>query len=341
MPAMDAPDPAAADRLIATPADAGMRLDAFVALRLPAISRSRAQRLIRDGYVRIDGRTAKSSTLIDAGAHVDVTVPPVAAAEPEAEPLPLSIVFDDDDLVVIDKPAGMVVHPGAGHASGTLVNALLHHVRGLSGIGGVERPGIVHRLDRGTSGLMVIAKHDRAHRDLALQFQRRTVTKEYVALVWGGPQAGLEMTQPIGRDPRHRQRMSTTARYARAAVTTVLTTSRYGEVTLVRLVIGTGRTHQIRVHLSSNGFPIVGDPLYGGVRKHVPAALGAVTRLARPFLHAARLTFTQPSTGEPLMFESPLAPDLQGVLDTLERAAGREASFDRDEHRGTRDKASD
>jgi len=213
------------------------------------------------------------------------------------------------------------VHPDAGHAAGTLVNALLHHVRGLSGIGGTERPGIVHRLDRGTSGVMVVAKHDRAHRDLSVQFRDRHVQKEYVVLVWGEPPVGLEMTASIGRDPANRQRMSTRAPRGRSASTTVVRVEPLGGVSLVRVSIGTGRTHQIRVHLSEAGFPVVGDRLYGGVRRGVPARLSAVARLDRPFLHAARLAFRHPGTGAPARFEAPLPPGLDGVLGAIRRAA--------------------
>jgi 23S rRNA pseudouridine1911/1915/1917 synthase len=222
---------------------------------------------------------------------------------------------------VIDKPAGMVVHPAAGHASGTLVNALLHHVRGLSGIGGAERPGVVHRLDRGTSGVMVVAKHDRAHRALSQQFHDRDVVKEYVALVWGTARAGRTFEGPIGRDPKHRQKMSTRARRARPALTRVIEVEALRGVSLVHVSIGTGRTHQIRVHLSEAGHPIVGDALYGGVRRRVPAALAAAGRLDRPFLHASRLTFAHPSSGAPMTFEAPLPPDLLAVVDTLRRRA--------------------
>jgi 23S rRNA pseudouridine1911/1915/1917 synthase len=232
--------------------------------------------------------------------------------------LPLRIVFEDPDLVVLDKPPGMVVHPGAGHASGTLVNALLHHVKDLSGIGGELRPGIVHRLDRGTSGVMVVAKHDRAHQELSRQFKEREVEKEYIALVWGVVHAGRRIDAPIGRDPEHRQKMSTRARRARSAVTRVTFARHLQGVTLVKVAIATGRTHQIRVHLSAIGHPIVGDPVYGGVHRRVAANLRAVQRLERPFLHAARLTFTHPGDGRRVDFDSPLAPDLQGVLEDIQ-----------------------
>src|SRR6185436_1138642 len=214
---------------------------------------------------------------------------------PKPEALPLPILYQDKDLIDVDKPAGMVVHPAAGHASGTLVNALLHHIDDLSGIGGEKRPGIVHRLDRGTSGLMVVAKHDTAHEELARQFRDREVEKEYDALVWGEVQAGRRIDSPIGRDPGNRKKMSARARRSREAVTRIVRAEHlHPSVTLARVAIHTGRTHQIRVHLSAIGHPIVGDPLYGGVHRRVAADVRAVMRLERPFLHAARLGFTHP-----------------------------------------------
>jgi 23S rRNA pseudouridine1911/1915/1917 synthase len=233
------------------------------------------------------------------------------------------VLYDDADIVVVNKPAGMVVHPAAGHQAGTLVNALLHHVKGLSGVGGQERPGIVHRLDRGTSGLMVIAKHDQAHRALSTQFESRTVAKEYLALVWGRPTAGQTFVRAIGRDPKLRQRMSTRARHGRPAETRVIDVEPLGLMSLVRVGIATGRTHQIRVHLSEAGHPVVGDRLYGGVRR-LPASVAAARHLERPFLHATRLEIDHPATGERKAFEAPLPGDLTSVLETLRRAtAGR------------------
>jgi 23S rRNA pseudouridine1911/1915/1917 synthase len=246
-----------------------------------------------------------------------VEIPEPAQASPEPEELPLRIIFQDPDVVVLDKPAGMVVHPAAGHTGGTLVNALLHHVKDLSGVGGELRPGIVHRLDRGTSGVMVVAKHDRAHQELSRQFSDREVEKEYIALVWGVVQAGRRIDAPIGRDPEHRQKMSTRARRARSAVTRVTYSHHLKGVSLLNVAIATGRTHQIRVHLSAIGHPIVGDATYGGVHRRVAANLRAIMRLERPFLHAARLAFTHPGDGRRVDFESPLPPDLQSVLDEI------------------------
>ena len=212
----------------------------------------------------------------------------------------------------------MVVHPAAGHDSGTLVNALLHHVTDLSGIGGELRPGIVHRLDKGTSGVMVVAKHDASHDALASQFHDREVEKEYVALVWGLVQAGRRIDLPIGRDPGDRQKMSARARRARSAVTRITHARHFRGVTLCHVAIATGRTHQIRVHLSAIGHPIVGDATYGGVRSRVPADLRPLLTLERPFLHAFRLAFTHPGDQRRLQFEAPLPEDLQLVLDQIE-----------------------
>ena len=250
---------------------------------------------------------------------IDVDVPAPRSAVPRAEALPLTILYEDDDLVVVDKPAGMVVHPAAGHAAGTLVNALLHHVNGLSGIGGEARPGIVHRLDRGTSGVMVVAKHDRAHRELARQFHDREVGKEYVALVWGTPRAGQVLDAAIGRDPRHRRRMSSRSRRAKPATSRIVSVEPHRGVSLVRVTIGTGRTHQIRVHLSEAGHAVVGDSVYGSAPRKLPAPLSALAGVDRPFLHAARLTFTHPATGRSMTFEAPLPADLQSRLDALAR----------------------
>jgi 23S rRNA pseudouridine1911/1915/1917 synthase len=296
----------------------GVRLDRFLASVVADRSRSQIQRLIKDQSVRVAGQVAKSNQPVKAGQIVVLDVPEPVDAEPQAEALPLPILYQDHDVIVVDKPAGMVVHPAAGHSSGTLVNALLHHVTDLSGIGGEKRPGIVHRLDRGTSGLMVIAKNDAAHEELARQFHDREVEKEYVALVWGVVQAGRRIDAPIGRDPANRKKMSARARRSREAVTRIVRTEHINPaVTLAEIAIYTGRTHQIRVHLSAIGHPIVGDPLYGGVHRRVPGDVRAVTHLQRPFLHAAKLTFKHPADGRRMEFTSELPDDLQQVLNDL------------------------
>ena len=310
------------------PDDAGVRLDQFLAARLGGRTRSQIQRLIRDGLVRLDRTAARPGIAVRPGDLVRVDIPAPAPATPRPEALPLDILYDDTDLVVVNKPAGMVVHPAAGHADGTLVNALLHHVQDLSGIGGELRPGIVHRLDRGTSGLMVVAKHDRAHAELARQFADREVDKEYVALVWGLVRRGRRIDLPIGRDPVDRKRISVRSRRAREAVTRVVGAEPLDGVTLVRVAIATGRTHQIRVHLGAIGHPVVGDPVYGGLRRHPLPHLRIVRRLDRPFLHAARLAFRHPRDGRPIVVSCALPDDLQSLVDeiravTLKRAAGR------------------
>jgi 23S rRNA pseudouridine1911/1915/1917 synthase len=305
--------------IITVPADSeGVRLDRFLASVLGDQSRSQIQRLIREGRVRVEGRTAKPNQPVKTDHSITVEIPEPVDPAPQPEALALPIVYQDSDIIVVDKPAGMVVHPAAGHAGGTVVNALLHHVDDLSGIGGERRPGIVHRLDRGTSGLMVVAKHDRAHEELARQFRDREVEKEYVALVWGEVMAGRRIDAPIGRDPGNRKKMSARARRSREAVTRIVRAEHFGRtLTLVQVAIQTGRTHQIRVHLSAIGHPIVGDSLYGGVHRRVPGDLRAVTHLDRPFLHAARLAFSHPLDGRPMAFTSELPEELKRVLEQL------------------------
>ena len=302
----------------------GTRLDVFLTAVLPHHSRSQIQRLIKDGHVRVGGREAKANQPVKPGQPIAIDIPAPVDPVPQPEALPLPIVYQDAELIVVDKPAGMVVHPAAGHDSGTLVNALLHHVDDLSGIGGEKRPGIVHRLDRGTSGLMVVAKNDRAHEELSRQFREREVEKEYIALTWGEVMAGRRIDAPIGRDPANRKKMSSESariRRSREAVTRIVRAEHFGRVlTLAHVAIHTGRTHQIRVHLSAIGHPIVGDPLYGGVHRRVPGDIRAVTHLDRPFLHAARLAFTHPVDKRRMEFASDLPDDLQRVLDDVRDA---------------------
>ena len=302
----------------------GTRLDVFLTSVLPQHSRSQVQRLIKEGHVLVSGREAKANQPVKTGQPIAIDIPAPVDPAPQPEALPLPIVYQDAELIVVDKPAGMVVHPAAGHDSGTLVNALLHHVDDLSGIGGEKRPGIVHRLDRGTSGLMVVAKNDRAHEELSRQFREREVEKEYIALTWGEVMAGRRIDTAIGRDPANRKKMSSEPariRRSREAVTRIVRAEHFGRVlTLAHVAIHTGRTHQIRVHLSAIGHPIVGDPLYGGVHRRVPGDIRAVTHLDRPFLHAARLAFTHPADKRRMAFESELPDDLQRVLDDVREA---------------------
>lgn len=295
----------------------GIRLDHYITAVLPERSRSQIQRLIRTRHVRLNRKSVRASHTVHPGDVVELEIPAAVPATPTAEALPLTILHDDADLVVVNKPPGMVVHPAAGHESGTLVNALLHHVAGLSGIGGEQRPGIVHRLDRGTSGAMVVAKHDAAHAELSRQFADREVEKEYVALVWGLLNTGRRIDAPLGRDPSNRQKMSTRARRARTAVTRVTGTERFRGLTLATIAIATGRQHQIRVHLNSIGHPVVGDAVYGGLRRHLAADHRILATLERPFLHAYRLAFVHPRDGRRVEFRADVPDDLQLVLDNL------------------------
>ncbi len=305
--------------------DDGQRLDRMLVTMLADHSRSQLQRLIADGCVRLRGAVAlKPNTIVRGGDHVEVDVPPPQPSAAAAEPLDLDILHQDSDIAVLNKPAGMVVHPGAGHSSGTLVNALLHHMTDLSGIGGELRPGIVHRLDRGTSGVMVVAKNDAAHQELARQFHDREIEKEYIALVWGVVQAGRRIDAAIGRDPGNRQKMSARSKHAREAVTRITRAHHLPGLTLCQVAIHTGRTHQIRVHLNAIGHPIVGDALYGGIHRRVAGDIRAVQRLERPFLHAARLVFKHPRDGRRLEFIAPLAEDLAAVLNDLPGWADRD-----------------
>jgi 23S rRNA pseudouridine1911/1915/1917 synthase len=308
----------------------GNRLDRFLAGEVADYSRSQIQRLIEAGHVTHSRvKKAKANSEIREGDVIAIELPDVEPSALCAEDIPLEILFDDPDLVVVNKPAGMVVHPAAGNPSGTLVNALLHHIKDLSGIGGEKRPGIVHRLDKGTSGVMVVAKNDAAHQELSRQFHDREVEKEYVALAWGLVQQRKRIEAAIGRDPKVRIKMSTKASRARHAVTRVTWARDLRGVTLLRVVIATGRTHQIRVHLSAIGHPIVGDALYGGVHRRVPHPLRAVTKLTRPFLHAERLTFTHPRTKERLEFTAPIPPDLEQVAYELAPPEIRDTVFAR------------
>ena len=292
---------------------AGVRLDQAVARLESALSRSYAQELIAEGHVRVNDRPAKASLHLKTGDRVTVEIPPATPIALTAEPIPLTVVYEDADVLVIDKPAGLVVHPAPGHAGGTLVNALLAHTADLS-LHGDIRPGIVHRLDKDTSGLLVVAKHDTAHAALVRQHQARTMRKEYLALVLGTPApAGGLIDAPIGRHPRERKRQAVIPE-GRPARTHYTTERAYGHLTLVRARLETGRTHQIRVHFAFIGHPIIGDPVYGQRATREAHALG----LTRQFLHATRLGFHLPGSGAWREFESPLPPDLAAALARLE-----------------------
>lgn len=294
--------------LFPEPDDRNDRLDKFVARRVPDLSRSYLHQLIEAGDVSVDGVARRPAFKVTPGQRIEVNIPPPVEDELRPEPIPLDIVYEDADVIVIDKPAGLVVHPAPGHPSGTLVNALLHHAPGIN-VGGRLRPGIVHRLDKDTSGLMVVAKTDRARNSLVQQWQERAVDKLYVALV-SGVVADDEATidAPIGRDPAQRQRMAV-VRSGREAVTRFSVRERFAASTLLDVEIDTGRTHQIRVHLRFIGHPVAGDAVYGQGRQ-------SIRGLRRQFLHAARLGFVLPDGG-PVSFRSDLPADLSTVLDAL------------------------
>jgi 23S rRNA pseudouridine1911/1915/1917 synthase len=298
--------------------DESGRLDRFVSDRL-GLSRTRVQALLADGRITVDGRQGRKSESVAAGMKIEVTVPPPAPVEIEAEDIPLDVVYEDADLLVVNKAAGMVVHPAPGNRTGTLVNALLWRVRDLSGVGGRLRPGIVHRLDRDTSGLLVVAKSDAAHLGLSDAIRRRHVKRLYVAAVWGHLlESPLTIEAPIGRDRKDRKRMAVVDG-GRAALTRMRVRERWTRADLLDVALKTGRTHQIRVHLAHVGHPVVGDPLYGlGWERGMGGpeggwALELARRTPRLFLHAAQLVFDHPVSGERMRFRADLPPDLSGV----------------------------
>jgi 23S rRNA pseudouridine1911/1915/1917 synthase len=296
-----------------SPSDAGKRLDVFLQERLAGYSRSRLQQWIRAGRVRVDGSAERPSCRLRGGETVEVEPAELAPLRAVPEEIPLRILYQDEDVIAVDKPAGMVVHAGAGVRTGTLVNALLHHFGSLSQLGGELRPGIVHRLDRYTSGVLLVARSDAAHRKLAQQFAARRVEKVYLALVHGnvkGEQGRIE--KPISRDPVRRVRMTARRAEGRAAITEYRVLRRLGGFTLLEVGIKTGRTHQIRAHLASLGHPVAGDRLYGA-----PAKVAGRPPLERFFLHAHRIRFEQPSTGVPVTVESPLPAELEAWVGSL------------------------
>jgi len=294
--------------LDATATDREKRLDQFLRERLPQYSRSRLQDWIEQGRVLVDGSPVKRSHLLKGAERIHVQPGELAPLKAAPEDLPLEVLYEDADIIAVNKPAGMVVHTGAGRHSGTLVNAVLHRFGKLSSVGGDLRPGIVHRLDRFTSGVILVARQDAAHRHLAEQFAARQVEKIYVALVHGKVKSDQgRITTPIARDPVRRVRMTARLSAGRQANTSYQVLKRFTESTLLEVKIGTGRTHQIRVHLASIKHPVVGDKLYGA-----PAG-----ELGRYFLHARQITFTSPSSGERITVAAPLPPELEDYLATL------------------------
>jgi len=314
----------ASQSLQVTAEHVALRLDRFLDDSLPELSRSQIKRLIDEGAVTLNGATSKPGFKLRGGEEICVVLPDPLAATAEAEPIPLQILYEDPALVVVNKPAHLVVHPAPGHQSGTLVNALLHHCKDLSGVGGELRPGIVHRLDKDTSGVMVATKDDRTHRYLARQFKAHSIQRRYRALVHGLVAETMgTIDQPIGRHPVHRKKMSTVARSSRRAVTRWQVLRRYeaDRMTLLDLSLETGRTHQIRVHMAGMNCPVVGDPLYGGGSRIKVIAdqklRQMVAALQRQFLHAWQLGFEHPN-GLQMVFQADVPSELQGILCYLE-----------------------
>jgi 23S rRNA pseudouridine1911/1915/1917 synthase len=308
---------------IVTSEDAGQRLDRFLVSQLPALSRSRIQTLMDEGRVQVDAVARKASHRVESGEVVAVDVPDELPPGVESEPIPLDVLYEDEDIAVINKPAGMIVHPGAGVTSGTMVAALLHRfggVTGLSTVGGPLRPGIVHRLDKGTSGAIVVARTDAAHRKLVEDFRDRMVEKIYIALLHGKIKGdGGSVVLPVARDLRRRSRMTARRREGREARTDWRARLRFDAFTIIEADLRTGRTHQIRVHFSALGCPVVGDTLYGAPRLE-RAGSELLPPLGRNFLHAARVSFGHPRTGQRIEVRAPLPPELVNYLTALGRA---------------------
>jgi 23S rRNA pseudouridine1911/1915/1917 synthase len=307
--------------LVVAEIDEGVRLDTYLAAQIEGWSRARLQRLIDDQDVLVNGKAAKPSYKLRVSDEIEVELTPAPSATFVPENIPLDVVYEDDDVIVVNKPAGLVVHPAGGISSGTLANALAYRFQNLSATGGAIRPGIVHRLDKDTSGLMVVAKTESAHENLSDQFRARSVFKRYVALVYGVVKTSRgRIEQPIARDPRNRTRMAVVPG-GRAALSLFTVRRQYDTFALVDVELRTGRTHQIRVHMSWLKHPVVGDHLYGGGRENSlqnPQLRAQVRKLTRQFLHAEELGFSHPATGKPLRFFAPLPPELSGFLESLE-----------------------
>ncbi len=310
------------------------RLDVFLAERVEGASRSFIQKLINDGHVLVNDSTQRPNYKVQRGDKVAIEIPPAEPMQVAAEEIPLDIVYEDDQIIVINKPRGMTVHPAPGSKKGTLVNAILAHSDDLSGIGGVERPGIVHRLDKDTTGLLVVAKTDQAHQSLQKQIQKRTAERRYQALVWGETKFNEAIVDaPIGRHPTDRQKMAIikdTNRYtAREAVTHLNVLNRFKGFTLLEAKLDTGRTHQIRVHCSFIGHPVVGDPTYGGAKRAIPSSYGKLEQvelnkliqdLGGQALHAYSLSFDHPTSRERLSFQTDMPLEMRSLIDWLEKA---------------------
>lgn len=313
--------------ILVTEKDQGKRIDQFLSESDLPLSRSQAKRLIENGQVFLNQRPIKPSTRLKSGDLISGTLPEPKPLSLQPEPISLSILYEDSSLIVIDKPPGMVVHPAPGNPSGTLVNALLYHCKDLSGINGILRPGIVHRLDKDTSGVMVVAKEDEAYHQLVRQFKNRLIEKTYLALVYGSfrEKEGL-INLPIGRHPYERKRMSTKTRKGREAVTRWKVLEEFNGFTLLEIHPQTGRTHQIRVHLATIGHPVLGDPLYGRKNRpgtsHDPFLKECLKKIGRQALHSFRLKFYHPKTGKPVEFFAPIPSDMMEVIKIF-RSKGR------------------
>jgi 23S rRNA pseudouridine1911/1915/1917 synthase len=311
--------------------DSARRLDIFLSQKERVLSRSQVKRLIEKGNVQVGGRRAKAGMRLKEDDVVTLTLPEPLQPTAQAEPIPVSILYEDQHLIVVDKPSGMVVHPAAGNFSGTLVNALLHHCPDLSGIGGVLRPGIVHRLDKDTSGVLVVAKDDLTHRGLSEQFKAHTPSRKYIGIVFGQIPDEGKIDVTIGRHPVNRKKMSARPHKGREARTYWKVLKRFVQFSVVEFRLETGRTHQIRVHLSSIGYPILGDRLYGGRRRLTsvspPLLQQGLQKLRRQALHAASLGFVHPATGKRLEFSSPLPADVEEAFGLLEELDSVENSF--------------
>ncbi|PKM81688.1 MAG: RNA pseudouridine synthase [Firmicutes bacterium HGW-Firmicutes-14] len=289
---------------------AGIRLDVVLSSLNPELTRSRLQKLIGTGEILVNGEQSKANYRVKEGDHITLRIPEPEALEIKGEEIPLDIIFEDRDILVVNKPQGMVVHPAAGNYSGTLVNALVEHCEDLSGINGVIRPGIVHRIDKDTSGLLVVAKNDRAHLGLANQIKDHRVNRRYLALVHGNIQEPRGIIEaPIGRDPKDRKKMAVVTRNSKPALTRYRVMERFGDYTLIECELETGRTHQIRVHLAFLGHPVAGDPVYGPKKNPL--------NLKGQALHAYQLEFEHPVTGEFMEFRADLPPGLAKIIDQM------------------------
>lgn len=308
--------------IVITEDEEKQRLDYFLSQKEElGLSRSRIQELIREGHIKVDRQAVKAKYLVKAGEEIILSIPDPVPLEVQAEDIPLNVVYEDESLLVINKPAGLVVHPGAGNVKHTLVNALLAHCTNLSGIGGVLRPGIVHRLDKDTSGLLIVAKNDAAHQELTRQLAERKISRQYLAIVGGNfTHTSGTVDLPIGRHPVHRQKMSTDARQSKTAVTHYQVLEQFDNCSLLLVKLDTGRTHQIRVHMAHFKHPVLGDKTYGHwSRISLKDESGRRQEIVVPrqMLHAAKLTFTHPETGQEMRFEAPLPQDMQKILTKL------------------------